>query len=99
MAVIPEIGKELRNHFLEAGFSDVRASASFDSFGTPQDVVFFFQFVLDWFHAPAVVAAAIKYGLATREQFDEWRSDLEEWRDTPGCFAALAFGECMATKP
>ena len=36
----PEIGKELRNHFLEAGFSDVRASASFDSFGTPQDVGF-----------------------------------------------------------
>ena len=95
----PEIGKELREHFLTAGFADVRASASFESFGTPQDVDFFFQFALDWFHAPAVVAAAIKYGLATREQFDEWRSDLEEWRDTPGCFAALAFGECMGTKP
>ena len=95
----PEIGKELREHFLTAGFADVRASASFESFGTPQDVGFFFQFALDWFHAPKVVAAATNYGLATREQFDEWRSDLEEWRDSPGCFAALAFGECIANKP
>ena len=95
----PEIGKELRDHFLKAGFVDVRGSASFDSFGTPQDVGFFYQFVLDWFHAPEVVDAATKHGLATREQFDEWRNDLDEWKGTPGAFAALAFGECMATKP
>ncbi len=94
----PEVGRELSAHFLAAGFKDVRASGSFDSFGTPQDVGFFFQFVLDWFHAPAVVEAATKYGLATREQFDEWRNDLEEWKDTAGGFAALAFGECFGTK-
>lgn len=95
----PEIGKELGRHFLAAGFKDIRASGSYDSFGTPQDVGFFLQFVLDWFHAPAVVEAATKYGLATREQFDEWRQDLEEWKDTPGGLAALAFGECLGTKP
>ena len=94
----PEIGKELRAHFLSAGFGDVKAAASYDSFGTPTDTGFFFQFVLDWFHAPEVVDAATKYGLATREQFDEWRKDLEEWKDTPGGVAAFAFGECMGTK-
>lgn len=94
----PEVGKELSNHFLTAGFKEIRASASFDSFGTPQDVGFFFQFVLDWFHAPEVVDTATKHGLATREQFDEWRNDLEEWKDTPGCFAALVFDECLGTK-
>lgn len=94
----PEIGKELSQHFLAAGFQDIRASGSFDSFGTPQDVGFFFQFVLDWFHAPEVVDAAVKYGLATRAQFDEWRGDLEEWQDTPGCFATIAFGECLGAK-
>lgn len=95
----PEMGKELANHFLAAGFTEIRASGSYDSFGTLRDAAFFFKFVLEWFHAPAVVEAATKYGLATREQFDEWRHDLEEWKDTPGCFAAMAFGECMGTKP
>ena len=94
----PEIGKELRNHFLTAGFTDVRGAASFDSFGTKEDVGFFLQFVLDWFHAPAVVEAATTHGLATRAQFDEWRSDLEEWKDTPGCLSAIAFGECLGRK-
>ncbi|MCY4435925.1 MAG: methyltransferase domain-containing protein [Chloroflexi bacterium] len=95
----PEMGKELRAHFLAAGFVDVRGAASFDSFGTAQEVGFFCQFVLDWFIAPEIVEVATKHGLATREQFDEWRKDLDEWKDLPGGLAALAFGECMATSP
>ncbi len=95
----PEMGKELRAHFLDAGFANVRASASFDYFGTPQDIAFLFQFILDWFHAPEVVEVATKYGVATREQFSEWRQDLDEWRDDPGAFGTFAFGECMGTKP
>ncbi len=94
----PEMGKELRSHFLAAGLADVRGIASFDSFGTTEEAGFFCQFVLDWFIAPEIVEVAVKHGLATRAQFDQWRDDLEEWRQTPGCFAALAFGECTGTK-
>jgi len=95
----PEMGKKLGAHFLAAGFVDVRGGASYDSFGTTEDVGFFSQFVKDWFIAPEIVDVATKHGLATREQFDEWRNDLDEWKDLPGGMAALAFGECMGTKP
>ena len=30
----------------------------------------------------------LKSGLATREQFDEWRRHLDEWKDTLGAFGA-----------
>ena len=93
------MGKELLAHFLQAGFTDARASASYDYFGTPQDVAFLHGFILEWFHAPRVVAAAVQHGLATQEQFDEWRRDLDEWKDMPAAFGAMAFGECLAAKP
>lgn len=95
----PEIGKELGAHFLAAGFVDVRGGASYDSFGTAEDVGFFSQFVKDWFIAPEIVEVATKHGLATREQFAEWSNQLDEWKDLPGGMAALAFGECIAKKP
>ena len=95
----PQMGRELKAGFIEAGFTDIRASASFDVFSTPEDVVFFHTFAGGWFFSPDVVAAATKYGLATQEQFDEWRRALDEWKDEPGAFGCIAFGECLATNP
>ena len=95
----PNMGKELRAVFHEAGLADVRASASFDYFGTTEDATFFCNFILDWFCAPTVIGAAVKYGVATQEQFDEWRRNLEEWKTMPGALGGMAFGECMGTKP
>ena len=37
----PQMGRELKARFIEAGFTDIRASASFDEFSTPEDVAFF----------------------------------------------------------
>ena len=56
----PEMGKELPGRFLEAGFSVVHGSASFEYFGTPEDVAFYHDFAIGWFCAPKVVQAAIK---------------------------------------
>ena len=95
----PQMGKELKNTFLEAGFSDIRASASFDFFSTAEDVAFLHGFISDWFYSPNVIAAATTYGLATHQQFDEWRQGLDEWRDHAGAFGAFAFGEVIALKP
>ncbi len=95
----PQMGKELQNTFLEAGFSDVRASASFDFFSTPEDVAFLHAFIIDWFYLPNVIAAATKYGLATQQQFDEWRQDLDSWQSHPGSCGAFAFSEVIACKP
>ena len=95
----PQMGAELKGSFIEAGFTEVRTSASFDVFSTTEDVVFFHAFAGGWFFSPEVVAAATKYGLATDEQFDGWRRNLDEWKDEPGAIGCLAFGECLATNP
>ncbi len=95
----PNMGRELRNAFLDAGFSDVRATASFDSFGTTEDVLFFHGFIMDWFYKPEVIGAATKFGLATQEDFDQWSLNLEEWKSHPGAVGGLAFGEAIGRKP
>ena len=95
----PNMGRELKDAFLEAGFSDVRASASFDFFGSAEDVAFLHAFIIDWFYKPEIIGAATKFGLATQEQFDEWRVNLDEWKDMAGAVGGMAFGEAIARKP
>ena len=95
----PEMGRELKSHLLEAGFSDVHASGSFDFFGSAADVAFLHAFISGWFFAPEVVAAAKQYGLATQEQFDRWRIEFDQWKDEPGAVGGLAFGEATGLKP
>ena len=95
----PEMGKELPRRFLEAGFSVIHGSASFEYFGTPEDVAFYHGFSVSWFFAPNVVQAAIKHGLATQEKFDNWRRLLDQWKDSPGAVSAIAWGEAVGRKP
>ena len=79
----PQMGKELKNTLLEAGFTNIKPSASFDFFSGPEEIAFLYAFSRDWFFSPKVIAAAIKYGLASQSQFDEWRLGLDKWRDPP----------------
>ncbi len=58
----PQMGRDLKNTFIEAGFTNVRATASFDVFSTPEDVAFLHAFVGDWFFSPRVIAAATAFG-------------------------------------
>ena len=95
----PQMGKDLKNTFIEAGFTNVRATASFDVFSTPEDVAFLHGFVGDWFFSPRVIAAATAFGLVTQQQFDEWRMHLDQWKSHPGAVGGFAFGEGIATKP
>ena len=93
------MGKELKNAFLEAGFTDIQATLSFDSFGSAEDIAFLHSFIGGWFFMPEVVAAAIQYGLATQQIFDQVRVALDEWSEEAGAVGGLAFGECLASKP
>ena len=94
-----DMGKELKTAFLEAGFTNIEASLSFDSFGSAEDIAFLHSFIGGWFFMPEVVAAAIQYGLATQQLFDEVRVALDEWVTEDGAVGGLAFGECVASKP
>ena len=95
----PQMGKELKSTLRDAGFSDIQSTAAFESFGTTPDVEFFHGFVLGWFFSPTVTEAVKDHGLATQEQLDEWRRSLDEWRDHPGAFAAVSWGQAIGRKP
>lgn len=94
----PEIGKKLKRLLLEAGFSDVQTGFSFEPFCSQEDVEFLYHFASDWFFSPETRAAAVRYGIATGEQFDEWRRGLDRWKDSPGAVAAFAWGEATGRR-
>ena len=94
----PQMGKELKRVFLEAGFSDVSVGVSFEPFIAVEDLDLLHDFISGWFFAPDTVEAAIKYGLATEEQFSNWRALLDQWRENPVALAAFAWGEAIGRK-
>ena len=95
----PQMGRDLKNHIIEAGFTNVRITASFDIYSTPADVAFIYEFANKWFLSPEIVEAAIKYGASTRELCDAISAAYDSWKDHPGAFVGLAFGEVVAGKP
>ena len=94
----PEIGKEMKGVMLDAGFTDIRCSASFDSYGTAADLDFYYAFIIDWFFSDQLIERVSALGMASREKFEFWRGELDRWRGSPGSFGALAFGECVGRK-
>ena len=95
----PQFGRELKAALIEAGFSEINASASFDSFSSGEDVTFLHGFISEWFFSPQVLAALAHFGLATQEEIETWRRLLDEWRELPSACGGLAFGEAIAVKP
>ena len=95
----PQIGKELKSHIVEAGFTNVRITGSFDIYSAPDDIAFIFAFANKWFLSPEITEAAIKYGASTRELCDAISAAYDRWKDHPGALCGLAFGEAVAGKP
>ena len=95
----PQMGKQLKRVFLDAGFEDIHTSLTFEHFGSAEDVAFFHAFATDWFCSPATIEAAVEHGLETRQQFEDWRGDLARWKDEPGAIAAMGWGEALGRKP
>ena len=95
----PQMGKELKAHLAEAGFANIQVTTSFDTYSTPVDVDFVHQMANKWFLSPEIMEAAIKYGAATEKLCNDIRTAYEKWKEHPGAFAALAFGEAVANTP
>ena len=95
----PQMGKELKGHFLSAGFENVRTSNSFDIYGGPVDVTFIHGLAKQWFLSREITEAAIKYGAATPELCSQIDYAYDRWKDHPGAMCALAYGEAIANKP
>ena len=95
----PNMGMELKSRLLDAGFVAPVASASFDFYGTPREVAFFYSTAAGSFFSSRILGAAVKLGMITQEQFDTWRAGLDEWKANPAAVGGVAFGECLAVKP
>ena len=95
----PQMGKDLKNHMVEAGFENIRVTGSFDIYSAPPDVAFIYEFANKWFLSPEITEAAIKYGASTEELCDAIRVAYDKWKDHPGALCGLAFGEAVASKP
>lgn len=95
----PQMGKEVYGHLLKSGFSDPRVSCSWDTYSTPDEVEFIYNFTNRWFLSPEVTEAAIKYGAGTARLAEAIRVGYDRWRYIPGAFVALAYGEVIAIKP
>ena len=95
----PQMGKDLKTHVIDAGFANVRVTASFDVYNAPEDIDFIYRLANQWFLSPEITEAAIKYGASTERLANEIREAYERWKEHRGSFAALAFGEVVANKP
>lgn len=95
----PQMGKDMKGHILEAGFVDVRMSASFSIYSSPEEVANVFRLVSQWLLSPEVAEAAIKYGASSQGLVRDLQVAYERWKDHPGAIFTFAYGEAIATKP
>ena len=95
----PQMGKDMKGYILEAGFTNLRMTASFDIFSTPKDLEFIYGLAVQWFLSPEITEAAIKYGASSADLCEEIRIAYARWREDPGAMLAVAYGEAVANKP
>ncbi len=95
----PQMGKDMKTHILEAGFTNIRVSASFNTYNSPEEIHFVRYRAFEWLLLSEVTAAAIKYGAWTEELSTQARAIADKWIEHPGAFAATAYGEAIAVKP
>lgn len=95
----PQMGRELKRELLKAGFVDIETSASFDHFGTEEEIAALHAAMNGWFFKRRVMATVTECGLATPAQFEQWRREYDLWKSAPGGVGGIAFGEATGKKP
>ncbi len=85
---------------LEAqGFVDVRLTASYSSYGTPDAVAAIAQWVREYILSPISVEIILENGWATQAEIDQAKADFSTWAQMPGAFHMRAWVEAVARKP
>ena len=95
----PQMGMRLKHHLHEAGFADIRMTASFETYATPEEIEILYGIATNWFMSLSVTESAKMYGAATDEIFEEIGKAAEAFLQHPGAFAGIAFGQALAISP
>ena len=95
----PQMGKDMKRHILEAGFVDLRMSASSSVYSSPEEIASIYRLISQWLLSPEVAEAAIKYGASSESLVKDLRVAYGRWKDDPGALFSFAYGEAIAKKP
>jgi ubiquinone/menaquinone biosynthesis C-methylase UbiE len=93
------LGKRLRPLLREAGFTSILLSASFDTYGTPEETRKMGAAVAELLSQPQIVGVVIEKGLATAEELGAISQAFRVWGDHPDAFCARARCEAVGWKP
>lgn len=91
-------GRKQRALLRECGFNEIRASASYDSYGDAQSVEGFSRFWADVFmaqHREAILAA----GWASAQELEELIGAMRTWGQDPNAFYARCRCEAIGLRP
>ena len=86
----PQMGKEMMDHILKAGFVDIRKNASFSLYSTPEEIASIHRLVSRLILSPEIAEAAIKYGASSERLTSDLQVAYDRWKDHPG--AVFGFG-------
>ena len=95
----PDMGMAMKDHLRDAGFANIRMSASFNTYNSPEEIAFLYDIANDWLLSSEITLAAIKYGAWTEELSNRLRTAYDRWKAHPAAFAGVAYGEAIANKP
>ena len=95
----PQAGKDLKSWILEAGFTNIEVTVSFDTYNAPSDMAFIHSLAKRWFSSREMKEGLSNYGLPIDQLWDRVDAAIDEWKDLPEALAAFAYGEAVANKP
>lgn len=95
----PQLGRELKHHLHEAGFTAIRMAGSIETYSDDSELDILRAITTEWFLSFDVTEAAKLYGAATEQLFEDVAKAADQWRQSPGAFAGIAYGEAVAVRP
>ncbi|MDA1188068.1 MAG: methyltransferase domain-containing protein [Chloroflexi bacterium] len=93
----PYMGKELKNEFRLAGFTDIVTSVSYETYSSSEDVEFFHGWAVNYISR--IAERVIELGLGAQSDIDGYLASLDEWKSHPGSFAGNPWGQAIGHKP
>ena len=88
-------GKQFRERLVNAGFVDIRMTASYDSYGTPEAVRAWAETCATAAEDPIISERVVSRGLADVETLAQRAAAWREWARHPGAFHARAWCEAV----
>ncbi len=93
------IGRCLGILLHEAGFIDVKMSASYEMYADPESRDFLFQNIHSRLIDPSFLERVVGYGLTTAEEMKAAYKACRVWQETPGAMWSAAHCEAIGRKP